>query len=974
MNQKVFILTIKKHIHLGYLLLPFLAEKGETFYSNLERIAPGSASEYEEYLSEKETKIIELTDEYAEKEIFQRFGNHQKQNQVDFYEKMDPDFFEKLIRPVIDKKMIHILDHTRIENIPVYLHNKEKSIYIDQQVTIAARPADTVFHFVREPEGILYHQTIMQDDSEISLKDNDGIILVNQPCRLILNNTLYSFSDSLDGKKLIPFFTKDHIFIPHKFEQQYFEKFISKAVKSFPVKAKGFHIEESDGHPKPVLSLEKDWAGKSCFILHFKYGKFRIYHDNPSDSIIELKEKEGTYYIHKTQRNRNLENDFVDRLHQLGLKTKSENSYTLSLTREMILTEMINWINRKEAQLRASGFILSQDHFNNQYFLGNVKLKVKYTDDRDWFDVKAVVHFGDYEIPFVRLRKNILQGIQEYVLPDGTVAILPSEWFSKYREILALGDSHPDHIRIRKHHFKLLKNQTGLPTSIKSRVDELSHDKLQAHPIPEMLNAELRDYQKEGFHWLAHLYKHQLNGCLADDMGLGKTLQAITVLCFDAENNKRHGNLQEATPAMNGQIKDQLSLFDIPKEIPEATVFNASLIIMPTSLIHNWQSEFSKFAPGLKILEYGGLNRGRIRDQFKNADIILGSYGIIRNDIEYLEKFPFRFVILDESQIIKNPSSKTYKAILRLTSRNRIALSGTPIENSLLDLWSQMNFLNRGLLGTLDMFKHHFIREIEQQKNETTTEKLKNIINPFILRRTKQQVAKELPPITEQVRYCEMTTEQRGLYDSEKSRIRNYILDNIEKAGLEKSAMVILNGLNTLRQLACHPAMNTASYLADSGKFIEVSRIIMELTGEGHKVLVFSSFVRHLNLFKEYLESQKVVYSMLTGETRDRGSVVQAFKEDQNCKVFLISIKAGGLGLNLTEAGYVFILDPWWNPAVERQAIDRAYRIGQDKNVFVYRFLTEDSVEEKIQKIQGEKKELAEMFVNNNNPFFSYEC
>jgi len=393
---------------------------------------------------------------------------------------------------------------------------------------------------------------------------------------------------------------------------------------------------------------------------------------------------------------------------------------------------------------------------------------------------------------------------------------------------------------------------------------------------------------------------------------------------------------------------------------------------LPTSLVHNWDNEIRKFTPSLKVFKYVGISRKKAVDFEKISpfyDVILTTYGTVRNDIKVLRGVEFFYAILDESQFIKNSESKTYKAIAQLHARHRLVLTGTPIENSLSDLWSQMNFLNPGLLGNFPFFQKMFITPIEKMAGVDQQQQLQLIIRPFILRRKKDEVAKDLPPLTEQILYCKMADEQEKMYEEEKSIIRNSILENIDKEGIKKSSIVVLQGLTKLRQLANHPSLLGKESEEQSGKFDQIMVMLENLVAEKHKVLVFSSFVKHLELVKEYIDSKNWRYSMLTGKTINREQVINEFQEDPENHIFLISLKAGGVGLNLTEAGYVFIIDPWWNPAAENQAISRAHRIGQDKQVFVYRFITENSIEEKIQLLKERKTSLADKFINSNNPF-----
>ena len=384
---------------------------------------------------------------------------------------------------------------------------------------------------------------------------------------------------------------------------------------------------------------------------------------------------------------------------------------------------------------------------------------------------------------------------------------------------------------------------------------------------------------------------------------------------------------------------------------------------MPTSLIHNWDEEIKKFTPELKCYKFIGQNRPKNIRVFKDFDIVLTTYGIVRNDIELLNNYKFFYIILDESQYIKNPDSKIYKAVNQLKSKYRLVLTGTPIENSLTDLWAQINFLNKGLLGNLRFFKREFVQAIEKNIDPEKKERLQQFIQPFVLRRTKQQVAKDLPDKFESVIYCDMTEEQKSLYEEEKSKIRNSIMETMEKSE-EKPTILAIEGLNKLRQIANHPVLINSDYDAQSGKYEEITRNIENLIAENHKVLIFSAYVKHLNLFADFLEKNNYQFSMLTGSTRDREQVITDFQTSEEKNVFLIQIKAGGVGLNLTEADYVFIIDPWWNPAVEEQAINRTHRIGQDKKVMVYRFISSDTVEEKIQQLKARKSELADSFIN----------
>ena len=453
-----------------------------------------------------------------------------------------------------------------------------------------------------------------------------------------------------------------------------------------------------------------------------------------------------------------------------------------------------------------------------------------------------------------------------------------------------------------------------------------SFDKIEDYPLPQHFRGELRPYQKAGYNWMHFLNRYKFGGCLADDMGLGKTVQTLALLQHQKELLTQNG------------------------EGP-----TTSLLIMPTSLIYNWEMEAQKFTPELNVFIYTGTHRDKNVEQFANYDLVLTSYGIARLDIDILSDYYFNYIILDESQAIKNPGSNIAKAVRELNARHRLILTGTPLENSTLDLWSQMTFINPGLLGTKSFFKNEFVQPIEKKGDASKTEKLYSIIKPFMLRRQKWQVATELPEKVENVTYCTMTDEQEACYEEAKSFYRNEILDLIETKGIQKSQMLLLQGLTKLRQIANHPKMVDENYRDSSGKLEDMVHMLTSAVSEGHNILVFSQFVKHLTLVSEQLEHLEIPYAYLDGSTKDRRGQVESFQQDEKLRVFLISLRAGGVGLNLTKADYVFILDPWWNPAVEAQAIDRAHRIGQENRVFTYKFITRDTVEEKILRLQRNK-------------------
>jgi SNF2 family DNA or RNA helicase len=389
-----------------------------------------------------------------------------------------------------------------------------------------------------------------------------------------------------------------------------------------------------------------------------------------------------------------------------------------------------------------------------------------------------------------------------------------------------------------------------------------------------------------------------------------------------------------------------------------------SLVVAPRSLLFNWAAEVKKFAPRLRVLEHHGTDRNRTVDAFAGYDIILTTYATMRLDVTQLAEVDFEYVILDEAQAIKNASSLVAKASRLLRGRHRLALSGTPIENHLGELWSLFEFLNPGLLGSSRSFSRTFASKTAPPERRNA---LARALRPLILRRTKEQVAPELPERIEQTLYCELEGKQRRDYDDLREHYRAALLGRIKKSGLDKSRMAVLEALLRLRQAACHPGLIDPRADASSAKTDLLLEELSEVLDGGHRALVFSQFTSFLAIVRRELEARKIPYLYLDGKTRDRQAVVEEFQGENGPPLFLISLKAGGLGLNLTNADYIFLLDPWWNPAVEAQAIDRAHRIGRVRPVVAYRIIARDTVEEKILELQSRKRELAESIISEDN-------
>ncbi len=573
------------------------------------------------------------------------------------------------------------------------------------------------------------------------------------------------------------------------------------------------------------------------------------------------------------------------------------------------------------------------------------EFRIEVSSGIDWFELHGSVEFGDSVAQLPELLAALRRGENTVRLDDGTFGMLPEAWLKKYGLLAGLGTVQEDHLRFSR-------NQVGLLDALLASQPEATFDAAfgrvrdelrrfegiePADPLPGFVG-ELRGYQREGLGWLHFLQKFGFGGCLADDMGLGKTVQVLALL--------------ESRRVLRAKRSSERP--------------GPSLVVVPKSLIFNWKQEAARFTPELRILDHTGAARAQPGAHFDEYDLVLTTYGTLRRDALHFKDVTFDYGILDEAQAIKNAQSDSAKAARLLRANHRLALSGTPVENHLGELWSLFEFLNPGMLGSASVFKLGGLGA--RNPSGETTSLLARALRPFILRRTKGQVAKELPQKLEQTIYCELEPAQRKLYNELREHYRQALLARLERDGIGRAKIQILEALLRLRQAACHPGLlDKARTTEASAKLDTLLAQLSEVLDEGHKVLVFSQFTSLLAIVRHRLDRDRIPYEYLDGRTRDRAARVERFQNDADCKLFLISLKAGGLGLNLTAAEYVFLLDPWWNPAVEAQAIDRAHRIGQTRPVFAYRLIARDTVEEKVLELQQTKRELADAIINADN-------
>ncbi|MDO9256063.1 MAG: DEAD/DEAH box helicase [Bacteroidales bacterium] len=973
MEKQTFVVALLSFIKpIGYVILPYSCYRdNDNFITVHERLTSLNIGHYHE-LSSAESEFIKLTESFSNQAIIKQFSK-KSQTPKDFFTSLDKNLLDELIRPFVERKLSKIIEILYANEIPFY-ESESTNLHPEDMITIEDESPQARLKFTRTNEGTQYKLRAYYLKKEIVLNRPGNKILANEPCWYLAENKLYRFPENINGKLLTPFQNKEFVIIPKHIEYKYFSTFIRKIANRCDIEAEGFQLNDLHLLPEAILSLEVGWQGRIVLILSFRYGDKVVLANHPQKTFTSLIADENGFIFNRFRRNLAWEAKNIAFLKSLNLK-QVEATFLLNEKEPALYKgyQLIEWLSANRAELLQHSFLIKQPE-NAKYLLEIPVLNLEMQTGKDWFDLNGTVVLRNFEIPFSKFRNHIINNRKEYELPTGEIVILPDEWFSRYQEIMLYAKERSQSIRISKHHYTLL---SSVFNSEVGRIEE-SLSSPEPVSLPELTNVTLRPYQLSGFYWMHSLKQNGLGGILADDMGLGKTLQTIALLAsyypkkvWDSTSEDFSGSAYPASPVL------QLDLFTQAEAHPEIKIFTpnaapvtqppCSLIVLPASLIHNWLNEFSRFAPWLRIYIHSGGNRVADTHIFKRFDIILTTYGTMRNDIDMLGAFRFGYIILDESQTIKTPTAKATQAVFTLQGDHRMVLTGTPIQNSLSDIWSQFNFLNPEMLGTHQHFMKYYAIPLSKNQEDPVAEKLKKLINPFILRRTKQEVAPELPPITETAVFCEMTEEQQSLYETEKSKVRNLILENFESGGLKNSAVLVLRALTMLRQLANHPRMLDKGSDAGSGKFKEVTDSLETVLAENHKVLIFSSFVKHLNLVEEYCKEKSYKYALLTGSTTNREKVISSFKSRNDIQLFLISLKAGGVGLNLTEADYVFILDPWWNPAAEMQALNRAHRIGQDKNVFVYRFITKETVEEKIVQLQQNKKDLAEMFVPSDS-------
>ncbi len=896
----------------------------------------------------KETseQIIKLTDSLSPRVLEEKFVT-KKRNQNTLSKALLIPEIKDLLLKYYDRKSSDLFHFLQSNNIPLIIDIVRKTPLEDLKIVGSPKPIIPILRFEKTQTGIKYSIKLNnQHSAPWSPNTRDVHILTNHNCWIIVDYVIYQLKE-INGNKLKPFLKKDHIFVKNEMVITYFEKFIIEVAKKSEIEAIGFEVKQTDKITNCILSSSYDFINDEVvldIIYEYEGARFSLASPNQSKTQLHIND-DRKVAISQVKRNSKEEDIWLQKLLSKGMNLTSTKKVKVGGNDKLGL---IQFLVKNKEEISKSGFQLNNPIIDGKEIsLQGQSIRLSSSPKSDWFDVHGFVTIGDDRIAFAHLLEHIKNGNRYYPLEDGTYFVIPKSWMSKYEDLAKFGVVNGERVKILKSQYGFLEEIEELSSTVKKSISE--HVEIE-YVKSKHLEATLRPYQEAGVRWLINHQANGLGACLADDMGLGKTLQTIALLTYTKDKNR-------ANPKKRKAKKGQLTMF--ASEMQETINPLQALIILPSSLVFNWKEEIKKFNKSLHVLEFIGVKRRKLLESLDKFDIVLTTYHTVLRDIEKLKSIDWEYVILDESQMIKNKESKMFKAINEINSAYRLSLSGTPIENSLSDLWSQMQFINPEMLGSYPFFKKHYLDPIERHQDQDALAQLANLIKPYILRRTKEEVAPDLPPLTEHIEYISLEKSQMQAYEKVKSATRNYLL------GLDTAdrsfKFHVFAALTKLRQIANDPRMVDDDYTGDCKKKKHIIAKMEEVRKSGHKVLIFSAFTKLITIFQNECETNNWKYVSLTGKDnqKQRKESVDSFQTDKDVSFFFISLKAGGTGLNLTAADYVFILDPWWNPFAEKQAIARAHRIGQDKPVTVIRYIAKETIEEKIIKLQKRKTNLS---------------
>ncbi|MEP6927605.1 MAG: SNF2-related protein [Ginsengibacter sp.] len=912
-------------------------EEAERFIGRIEKLDLGKFINTD-VLSERDKLLIQQARKLQQLEINKYLNRNSPfsgfwENIIHHENEELPEETKMLIVEFLHPKIKKIFAET---HVTLYLEHGKKFISENLQPLFTAQETPALQFKVSENNGEYTLESFVLINNELlKISDNQW----KSSLMFLYDEALYLWAKADDALVAEKFCKSLHV--PFEKWPSFLKEVVMPLTNEYVVSFDKSLIKEiKEGEPDiTVMLIER--GDYLLFQPVFNYKGFSVKEGDKETIIVPEGNKVLIVY-----RNKITEQNFIDKLASLHSQFVIQKQ-SKSLVLKGIDVLKNNWFflfvdAMKEMKIPVFGFdALKNFRFNTS----KPSTQIHLSSGLDWFDAKIELSFGEQRIGISEIKKALANKQSFVQLNDGSLGILPDEWINKYSLLFKVGEGKNNKLRLSRFHLSVIddlyekRDETELSFELDEKYEKLRNFKsIPEVDIPEELENRLRPYQISGYHWLNYLNTVGWGGILADDMGLGKTVQALSMLSHYA---KQEGTLK-------------------------------ALVVCPTTLIYNWENEIKKFTPSLTWCIHHGNMRTRNPEDFEKSNIIITTYGTLRSDIHVMMKILFDYVVLDESQAIKNPSSKVTKAACLLTTKNRLCMSGTPLQNNTFDIYAQMNFLNPGLLGSVEFFRNEFSTPIDKFGEQEQKDHLRKLLYPFILRRTKEQVAKDLPEKTETILFCEMEEEQRNVYEAYRNVYRDRIMGVIEGQGIDKSQLTILQGLMKLRQICDSPAIlnEEEKYPNHSIKLDELTREITENIGE-HKALVFSQFLGMLGLIKEKLNENNISFDYFDGSTppHERQRAIQNFQNNEDCRVFLISLKAGGVGLNLTAADYVYIVDPWWNPAVEQQAIDRTHRIGQTKNIFAYRMICKDTIEDKILQLQERKRVLAKELIADDQTF-----
>ena len=940
-------------------------------------------------------ELAELCEELRPDSLYARYANKKVfRHEEDFWATKEKAVRQH-VKLMADKRIIKAVGLADKLDIPIiYAKDQKVSLHMSDRLTLDGGSEVTpVMNFIRHDEGTTYRLQLRIGERAVQAEtkaeqaralarrsphspkarlverpsEHQLIVLTHNPGMFVLDKRIYALCEGFSGQLLLPFVSKQQVEIPRKMENDYFHRFILKQVTRAEINAEGFDITDVSMQPQAFLTAETSIDGGHILSLRFRYGSLEYAADNNTNGRVTLTEEDDSFRFVRQLRDKDEEKRLRDLLNEVtGAGT---------VIRFPSVSQQIDWLREYAPRLKEEGFDVVQPS-GHIYYIGPLSVEQSDTWQGDWLqtDVTVVIDGGRLRIPFRDLRDTILRGEQEYMLPTGEILLIPNEWLKRYSDLMLIGlpkgQGYQRHkSQISSEEFRVL---AGASEQVRAESLELAGaqpvDAETAVEVSPKLKATLRPYQQAGFQWLWQNLVAQTGCCLSDEMGLGKTLQTIALLLKYKEATKV---TEPVTKPLTGMLFSDEEMQGKREEGTAsgerlALPYRTSLVVAPASVVHNWRNELSRFAPSLSVMTYTGdtSKRKDKRIALMRWDVVLTTYRTLLNDIELLPREEFGIVVFDESQAFKTATSQIHHAVTRLKALHRMALSGTPVENNLQELWSLMSVLNPNLLGDERSFQNAFVNPIAVQMEESgeyllssRRDLLRRLIAPYFLKRTKEEVLSDLPERQDEVVVCAMTDEQTSQYTEELSKARNEWLD--PTASGQGRQIHILAALQRLRQIA-----------NGEGKMGVVFDYLENLRQTQHKVLIFSEYVTLLEHVGDEMTNRAWNYALLTGQTQDREQVIARFQQSPDCQFFLISLKAGGVGLNLTAADYVFLLDPWWNRAAEEQAIARAHRIGQQRSVFVYRFVSAGTLEEQILTLQDRKQSL----IDSVMPFICTCC